>query len=649
MRLLLACSIALSVIAVGAQAQTVATRQVGTATLQNVPEIPAAVTAAVQRYQNYRAASFQDWLSDGSILIATRFGSTQQIHRVTAPGADRTQITFQSEPVAGATTIPGTQRFVFVRDTGGDEWFQIYAAGLTGEPQQLTEAGTRNQSIAFSPDGQLIAWARATKGSAEYSIYVADPSEPRSVKSVYREAGSVGPSDVSADRTQVLFTRDISNRESKLFVLDLASGKAKEIAPKAGKVRYADARFARDGRSVYVISDRNSDFGRLVQIDIASGKDTVLTPDLSWDVETFTISDDDRLLAYSVNEDGFSKVQVRDLVTRRALPQPELPRGVLQSMSFSPDKSKLAFDLSTATSAGDVWTWDVAGAQLSRWTNSELGGLDPSKLAEPQLVRFKSFDGQSISALVYRPAGIAPDFKTPVIMDIHGGPEGQTRPSWNVGAQYFAGVLGATVILPNVRGSTGYGRRYADLDNAEKREDSVKDIGALLDWIAAQPNLDKDRVAVYGQSYGGYMSLAVSTHYADRLVGSVERYGISDFASFLKNTEAYRRDNRRAEYGDERDPKMQAVFKRIAPLANVAKITKPMLVMQGANDPRVPKSESDQVVAGIRANAVETWYVVFADEGHGFLKKQNNDLRREVETVFLRKLFKQPRAVGESG
>ncbi len=649
MRLLLSCSIALSLFTAGAFAQTIATRQIGTATLQNVPEVPAEVTAAVQRYQNYRAASFQDWLSDGSILIATRFGSTQQIHRVTAPGADRTQITFQSEPVAGATTIPGTQRFIFVRDTGGDEWFQIYTAGLTGEPQQLTESGTRNQSIAFSPDGQLVAWARATKGSAEYAIYVADPSDPRSVKSVYREAGSVGPSDVSADRTQVLFTRDISNRESKLFVLDLASGKAKEIAPKAGKVRYADARFARDGRSVYVISDRNSDFGRLVQIDLASGKDTVLTPDLQWDVDTFTISDDDRLLAYSVNEDGFSKVVVRDLVTRRALPQPELPRGVLQSMAFSPDKSKLAFDLSTATSAGDVWTWDVAGAQLSRWTNSELGGLDPSKLAEPQLVRFKSFDGQSISALVYRPAGITADFKTPVIMDIHGGPEGQTRPSWNVGAQYFAGVLGATVILPNVRGSTGYGRRYADLDNAEKREDSVKDIGALLDWIAAQPNLDKNRVAVYGQSYGGYMSLAVSTHYADRLVGSVERYGISDFASFLKNTEAYRRDNRRAEYGDERDPKMQAVFKRIAPLANVAKITKPMLVMQGANDPRVPKSESDQVVAGIRANGVETWYVVFADEGHGFLKKQNNDLRREVETVFLRKLFKQPRAIGESG
>jgi dipeptidyl aminopeptidase/acylaminoacyl peptidase len=652
MRLIVAASIALSVCASGALAQnaaTTATRQVGSATLQNVPEVPADVAAAVQRYQNYRAATFQDWLSDGSILIATRFGSTQQIHRVTTPGGDRAQITFQNEPVAGATTIPGTDRFVFIRDTGGDEWFQMYAAGLAGDPVQLTEAGTRNGANAFSPDGKMIVWSRATKGSAEYSLVVADPSDARSARIVYRDPGSIAPDDISADRAQILFTRSISNRESHLFMLDLASGKTTQIAPKVHKVLYRNARLARDGRSVYAISTKDSDFGRLVQIDIASGKDNVLTPDLKWDVDTFTVSDDDRLLAYSVNEDGFSNVVVRDLVTRRALPQPQLPRGVLQSMAFSPDKSKLAFDLSTATSAGDVWTWEVTGGSLARWTNSELGGLDPAKLAEPQLVRFKSFDGLSVAALVYRPAGIAADVRTPVIMDIHGGPEGQTRPAWNVGAQYFAAVLGATVILPNVRGSTGYGKRYADLDNAEKREDSVKDIGALLDWIAAQPNLDKNRVAVYGQSYGGYMSLAVSTHYADRLVGSVERYGISDFASFLKNTEAYRRDNRRAEYGDERDPKMQAVFKRIAPLANVAKITKPMLVMQGANDPRVPKSESDQVVAGIRANGVETWYVVFADEGHGFLKKPNNDLRREVETVFLRKLFSRPRPVGESG
>jgi dipeptidyl aminopeptidase/acylaminoacyl peptidase len=390
---------------------------------------------------------------------------------------------------------------------------------------------------------------------------------------------------------------------------------------------------------VVVISNKNSDVRRLVEIDLANSKETVLTPDLKWNVERFALSEDGRLLAYATNEDGYSHVTVRDFLTRRALPQPQTPKGVLSGLRFSPDSTQLAMSFSAAKTAGDVWVWNVADAALTRWTYSELGGLDPDTLIEPQLVRFTSFDGLSIPAFVYRPMDVAPNARTPVIIDIHGGPESQTRPQWNAGAQYFANTLGATVILPNVRGSDGYGKRYMDLDNAAKREDSVKDIGALLDWIATQPGLDKDRVAVYGQSYGGYMSLATMTHYADRLVGGVERYGISDFASFLTNTESYRRNNRRAEYGDERDPKMLEVFKRISPLANVAKITKPMLVLQGANDPRVPKSESDQVVAGIRKNGVETWYVVFADEGHGFQKKPNNDLRREVETLFLANLF----------
>jgi dipeptidyl aminopeptidase/acylaminoacyl peptidase len=308
-------------------------------------------------------------------------------------------------------------------------------------------------------------------------------------------------------------------------------------------------------------------------------------------------------------------------------------------MAFSPDGRKLGFSLSGATTAGDVWSWDVPGRALSRWTRSELGGIDAATLAEPKLIRFRSFDGQSVPAFVYRPKKARPGLRTPVIIDIHGGPEAQTRAAWNPGAQYFADTLGATVILPNVRGSEGYGKTYLNADNGPKREDSVRDIGALLDWIGRQPDLDAKRVAVYGQSYGGYMSLASMTLYSNRLVGGVERYGISDFNTFLTNTEAYRRDNRRAEYGDERTPEMKAVFARINPLANLNKIGKPMLVMQGANDPRVPQSESDQVVAGLRRNGVETWYVLFADEGHGFLKKPNNDLRREVETVFLRKLF----------
>jgi dipeptidyl aminopeptidase/acylaminoacyl peptidase len=641
---LLLAGLLLASTALPAPAQTpvaVTKRQVGTATLENVPPIPADISADVQRYQNYRSASFEDWLPDGSMLITTRFGATNQLHRVAGPGADRTQLTFFSEPVGGAWAIPGSDSFLLTRDNGGDEWFQLFAMRAGEQPVQLTEPGTRNQSPAFSKDGRLVAWSRATKGSSDYAILTADPARPETRRVVYQGRGSVAPMDVSADGKRVLVQRGISNREQRLLVLDLATGEARELAFTAKPARFLDARFTPDGRGVIVITDADSEYLRLAEIELASGAGTVLSPAIEWDVEQYEQSEDGRTLAYVVNEDGFSKLSVINRAGSSTA-APDLPRGVVTGLGFSSDGKRLGVSLSGALSAGDVWSWDVGGRALTRWTNSELGGIDPATLAEPRLIRYRSFDGQSVPAFVYRPKSATPGVRTPVIIDIHGGPESQTRASWNPGAQYFAGTLGATVILPNVRGSEGYGKTYLNADNGPKREDSVRDIGALLDWIATQPDLDPKRVVVYGQSYGGYMSLASMTHYSDRLVGGVERYGISDFTTFLNNTEAYRRGSRRAEYGDERTPEMKAVFARINPLANVAKIRKPMLVMQGANDPRVPQSESDQVVTGIRRNGVEAWYVLFADEGHGFLKKPNNDLRREVETLFLRKLFTTP-------
>ncbi len=620
-------------------AAAVETRTVGTATLENVPPIPADVRASVQRFQNYREATFRDWLPDGSMLITTRFGATSQVHRVAAPGAARAQLTFFDEPVADVETIPGTGRFIVQRDTGGDEWFQLFAMDVGTEALQLTEPGTRNQELVFSKDGRLAAWSRATKGSPDYAILVADPANAASRRVAYRGTGNIAPADISRDNGRILLQRNISNRETRLAMLDLSTGRASELSWTSEPARYENARFTPDGNGVIVITDHGSDVRRLVEVDLASGRRTPLTPELKWDVEEFDVTDDGRLIAFAVNEDGYSRIRILDRSSRRELARPQLPGGVLTGLDFSPDGRRLALSLSTATSAGDVWTWDIAVAKLTRWTQSELGPLDARSLAEPRLIRFNSVDGLSVPAFVYRPAGVAANARTPVVIDIHGGPESQTRPGWNPIAQQMASQLGATVILPNVRGSDGYGKRYLNLDNGPKREDSVRDIGALLAWVARQPNLDPSKVAVYGQSYGGYMSLAVMTHYSDRLVGGVERYGISDFITFLTNTEAYRRDNRRAEYGDERDPAMRAVFQRINPLANVQKIGKPMLVMQGANDPRVPQSESDQVVERIRRNGVEAWYVVFADEGHGFQKKPNNDLRREVETMFLSRLF----------
>lgn len=610
----------------------------GAATLENVPPIPPELAARVARYQQGRSAGVADWMADGSLLVTTRFGATAQLHRVAAPGADRRQLTFAAEPIPGGQAIPGSDRILYARDTGGDEWFQLYLLGADGSSVQLTEPGTRNEDPVVTRDGKRVYWSRATKGSGDYTIMAADLAGPSSPMVVHQGAGALGVSDVSPDGGTLLLTLRISNREQKLFVLDLASRQLREVA-KGKAATLQGARFGPGGRSVVAVSDRGSDVKRLVGIDLASGRMTPLTPDAKWNVDDFDLSDDARVLAYDVNEDGYSRVVVTDLVTRRALPQPQLPAGVVTGLRLSRDGTKLAVGLSSATAPGDVYGVDVASARVDRWTQSEIGPIDRAALPEPRLVRFDSFDGLSVPAFVYRPKAAAAGAKTPVLISIHGGPEGQARPGWSPTIASFADNLGATVIVPNVRGSDGYGTRYLNLDNAEKREDSVRDIGALLDWIGRQPDLDASRVAVIGGSYGGYMSLAVMTHYSDRLAGGVELFGIGDFDTFLRNTEAYRRDNRRAEYGDERTPKMQAVFRRISPRNNVARITKPMLVEQGANDPRVPRSESEQMVAALRGRGVPVSYLLFADEGHGWRKKPNSDLSLQVETRFLQNVL----------
>ncbi len=621
-----------------AQSAPVEKRTAGTLTLENVPATPAALRDELRRYQNSRSASFADWLDDGSMLIVTRFGQTNQLHRVAAPGGARTQLTFFDEPVPGALARPGTNSFLFTKDTGGDEYFQGYLAGLTGAEVAVTEPKTRNEGFTFSPDGKTLYWSRVTPGDGNYDIVAMTVGDPASRRVLLEGEGAIHITAISPDGRTALVQRYITSTASKLFTLDLTTGALKPLNDSKRAIAYDGGAFARDGRAVLVLSDEDGEFKRLVEIDLASGKKTAVTPvDLKWDVESFDLSKDGRVLAYGVNEGGRSRVVVQDFVTRRALPQPELPVGVLTALEFSPDGSKLAIGVNSSTSPADVWSWDVAGGVLTRWTTSETGGLDPAALVDPSLISVKSFDGLQVPAWIYRPKGASG--KRPVIIDIHGGPEAQARPGFNTRQQFWVKELGAAVIVPNVRGSDGYGKSYLLLDNGPKRQDSVKDIGALLDWIATQPDLDKDRVVVTGGSYGGFMTLASLAAYSDRLAGAIDIVGISSFTTFLQNTEGYRRDNRRAEYGDERDPKMKAVFEQISPLNLTQKMTKPLFVIQGRNDPRVPWTEAEQIVAKVRGQGNEVWYMIAADEGHGFRKKQNIDAQREAEILFLRKVF----------
>jgi dipeptidyl aminopeptidase/acylaminoacyl peptidase len=636
-RLISVCTAAVFLPAVVLAADAPARRETGQLIYDNIPEGSAQIREGIRRYQNARSAQFEDWLGDGSMLITTRFGQTVQLHHVAAPGAARAQLSFFDEPIAGAVAVPGSRRWIQVRDVGGAEYFQGYLSDLTGAETQVTEAGTRNLAFVFSRDAQWVAWSRANPGDPNYDLMVMKTADPSSRRKVFDGVGEYFPLDFSPDGRRLLMGREESSTRSQRYVLNLDDGLVTEVAPSTEETSWSGGKFTRDGRYMLALSDRGSDVQRLVEVDLATGAITPVSPPSRWNIERFDLSNDGRVVAFSANEDGFSRVFVRDMRKARELPQPRIPRGVVTALQFSPDGLKLAIGLSTPTANGDVWSWDVVDGGLTRWTTSELGGLDRDALVDARLVRVRSFDGLSIPAFIYRPRqSRAP---APVIIDIHGGPESQVRPAFNSRTQYFVGELGAAVIQPNVRGSDGYGKRYLKLDNGPLRENSVKDIGAVLDWIATQPDLDRNRVVVYGGSYGGYMVLSSLAHFSDRLAGAVDIVGISNWTTFLTNTEGYRRDNRRAEYGDERDPAMKAVFDRISPLNLTDAMRRPLLVIQGYNDPRVPRTEAEQIVAKVRGQGGEVWFLMARDEGHGFRKKQNIDAQREVETLFLRRLF----------
>ncbi|WP_271680322.1 S9 family peptidase [Thermomonas mangrovi] len=612
---------------------------VGNRTSENIPAIPAALIEQLNRYQNTRGAGLAGWTKDGCLLVSTRFAETAQAHRVCEPLGMREQLTFYPEPVGGITPAPARawrDGFVFAKDKGGDEFSQLYWFDEATRSTTLLTDGKRSQNggTTLSRDGGLMAYSSTARNGTDRDVWLRN-TRTGDTRLLVDAGGNWSPMDFSPDGTRLLVMKYVSAAESYPGVVDVASGKLTLFPVDGGKASFGGFAFAPDGKAVYFISDeplqgKPQEFKTLRYHDPASGRFDVLTANIPWDVGGFTIADDGRHLAFTSNEDGISKLRVLSLPDHREVRLPALPIGVIGGLAFSPDGKRLALTLNSATSPSDVHVIDLAAATLTRWTRSEVGGLDASRFVAPTLVRYPTFDSvdgkpRTIPAFFYKPAEPSKTGKYPVVINIHGGPEGQSLPTFNPTAQYLANELGVAMLVPNVRGSTGYGKTYLSLDNADKREDSVKDIGALLDWIATQPELDASRVGVIGGSYGGYMVLASLTHYSDRIRAGVDIVGISHFGTFLKNTESYRRDLRRVEYGDERDPAMNAVFERISPLNNAAKITSPLFVAQGRNDPRVPWTEAEQIVKAVRSNGQPVWYLLYADEGHGFAKKANSD------------------------
>ncbi|WP_238586817.1 S9 family peptidase [Sphingopyxis sp. C-1] len=612
-------------------------QQVGAARLEHLPLITEADLEAAREYESLRGVSLLDWFDDGSLLIHARDGAVNQLFRLAAPKGMRQQLTTAADPPVIGFPLAGGG-FAYIRDAAGDEWYEVLLAGIGAAPLRISEPDTRNLLTAVSPDRRHVAWASVARGSAEHTVVVVDASKLDTQKRVYKDVGSAFPAAFSNDGNRLIVSRQIAPTERSMVLVDLVTGTATPLAGEQGAM-LRDPQFLPDDQSIIYVSDAGSDAMRLVSLDLRSGKQRDLTRRSGWNVELFDLAPDGRSVAYTVNADGYSELYLIDLASGRVHRGPKLPRGVISSLRYSPDGSRIAFGLATATSPGDVWVLKLAGRKLERWTmpGSEIASTDG--FIEPKLIRFRSFDGLQIPAFLYRPEAAEANVRLPVIIDFHGGPEDQARPVYRRDLQYYARSLGAAVIQPNVRGSAGYGKRFMSLDNGSKREDAVRDVGALLDWIASQSDLDPKRVIVSGGSYGGYLTLASLIHYPDRLAGGADAYGVSNFITFLESTAEYRRALRRPEYGDERDAEMRKFLQAISPLTNVELMQKPLLVMQGANDPRVPRSESDQIVSALRARGIHAPYILFEDEGHGFRKEANQALHIAAQAAFMAKLF----------
>lgn len=609
--------------------------------IDGIPEVPQRIWAQLNPYQNIRSASLQGWLpSGGGILIKTRFGETTQVHVIESPMSLRRQITFFREPVTEVWVSPSAEVNVFLltKDVGGSEMYQIFSYDLdTGEHRMLTDGESRNGDVRWSNRGDLFVFSTTKRNGRDWDLHIASIDNPGRSEPILEKDGNWEPLDWSPDDSRLLVRKYISINEMHLYLLDLETGELIPFNPKAGNVAYNGGLFSRDGRGIYFTSDQDSEFCHLRYLDLASGRITLLTGDIPWDIGGFVLSRDGGYLAFVANEDGIDRLHILDLQFRREIPCPRLPMGRIHSLKFHPEGDRLGMVLDTPQVPGDVYVLHLASQELVRWTGSETGGLRNEDFVVPELIRFSTFDSldgrpRTIPAFYYRPRGEGP---FPVVIDIHGGPETQARPYFSARRQFWLNEMGIAVFRPNVRGSRGYGKSYLLLDNGYKREDSVRDIGALLDWIEQRPELDSDRVAVYGGSYGGYMVLASMVHYNDQLRAAIDLYGISNFVTFLENTKDYRRYLRRAEYGDERDPEMRDFLERISPANSAHKITKPIFIYQGLNDPRVPVTESEQMVETIRKNDGEVWYLLAKDEGHGMGKKSNRDYFYGAAVLFL--------------
>jgi len=588
-----------------------------------------------RRYLNIRSASCSSFSPDGeNIAFLTNITGVPQVWRVTLDGGWPEQLTFYGEEVSFCRYAPVGDRLVFGMDQGGNERVQLYLVEDGGEHiEQLTDKPRVIHAFGdWAGDGRSVTLSSNERHEAFFDAYVMD-IESKGSRRILQHDGTNYAACFTPDRRRVLVRRANTNLDRDLYLADLQEGTVSHLTPHDGEAEYSSERFSLDGKRLYFTSNENREFTALVSMDLTTQKVSVLAED-KWDIGPSALSNDGRRIAFAVNIDGYSELRILDLAEGASTRVQGTPPGIVDEMTWSRDGHFLAFTFSGSTYNPDIWLYSMDEDQVRQLTFSGRAGIPRSSFVEPSLIHYKTFDGREIPGFLYLPRDVSPNIKVPVVIYVHGGPESQIRASFNQAIQYLLNS-GYAVLAPNVRGSKGYGKTYIHLDDVRKRLDSVQDLEYSAKWLAQSGLVDEKRIAIMGGSYGGFMVLSAVTQYPEPWAAGVDLYGIANFQTFLRNTGPWRRKLRAAEYGD---PEKDADFLReISPIHYVNRIVAPLMFVQGRNDPRVPQSETDQMVEALRARGIPVTYILFDDEGHGIVKLKNRIVAYEAIVQFLDK------------
>lgn len=617
-------------------------------TADGVPSVPASLPARMLPYLDGYGAPLAGWHpTKREIWLKSFDGDVPAFARLNTPNGSPETVYRLPDRFYDLYYKPGAQHLAYTADTDGDENFQLYLFDTqTGKSTRLTDGRSRNVEPVWSRRMNRIAYGSTPAGRGGMDLYAVDPSRPGDARRFAHSPGNMLEAfDWSPDDRRVLYLEYLSNRSNnKLWLADLETNSNTLLTPKKDgeQTVYDVPQFSSDGRGVYLLTNRDSEFRRLAYLDLTANRYTFLSEGIGWDVDVFALSPDGKTIAFVTNEDGISRLYLLDTATRKVTPTKWNDVGLIAPQVSEPaprlwwhqNSIDLAFDFVSPRTPNDVYSLDTRMGEFTRWTKSAAASPSLGGLPLPKVVRWKTFDGRTISGFLYLPPARFTGAR-PVIIDIHGGPEEQHRPGFNGEDNFYLAELGVAKIYPNVRGSLGYGSTFLRLDDGSQRENAVKDIGALLDWIKTQPNLDSDRVMIRGGSYGGFLALSAAARYGSRIRATLSEAGPSNLVTFLENTEGWRRDQRRQEYGDERDPKVRAFLERTAPRNNIGGIKSPLMIVQGQNDPRVKASESAAMVQALRRAGTPVWYLLGKNEGHGFADPDNYAFQTHATAFFV--------------